>query len=106
MDAVASVTGICGDTMEVWLKIADGVVENATYWTDGCEGAIACGSMVTEMVRGMPVMEAMGVAAVDIAQALEGLPDAHIECTMLASKTLKKALLKYQLRPTGKAQTT
>jgi len=46
-DGFAQVTGPCGDTMEIWLKVKDGRIDKATFWTDGCGTSIACGSMVT-----------------------------------------------------------
>ena len=46
-DGFASITGPCGDTMEIWLRVKNGVVADATFWTDGCGSSIACGSLVT-----------------------------------------------------------
>lgn len=47
-DGFASVIGPCGDTIEIWLKIRDGAIDDVTFWTDGCGTTIAAGSMVTE----------------------------------------------------------
>ncbi len=94
-DAFASVTGSCGDTMEVWLKVDDGQIVHATFWTDGCGPSIACGSMATELVKRRTLRDALGIEASDILEALGGLPDSHIHCSLLASKTLTKAILRY-----------
>jgi len=50
-DGFASVTGPCGDTMEIWLKVMDGKVKDAKFWTDGCGTTIAAGSMITEIAN-------------------------------------------------------
>jgi len=57
-DGFGRVTGPCGDTMEIYLKVRDGRVINASFWTDGCGPSIASGSMVTELTKGKSVLEA------------------------------------------------
>ena len=94
-DAFASVTGPCGGTMEMWLKVDDGRITSATFWTDGCAPSIACGSMITEMAKGRTLAEALGIWGVDVLEALGGLPTAHVHCSALASKTLMEAVLRY-----------
>ncbi|OGO05195.1 MAG: hypothetical protein A2Y91_00700 [Chloroflexi bacterium RBG_13_54_8] len=94
-DAHASVLGPCGDNMEIWLKVRDGQVTEATFWTDGCGATIACGSMATELAKGKTLGEALAINAEVIAVKLGGLPDEHIHCAGLASLTLKKAIIEY-----------
>jgi len=94
-DAHASVLGPCGDNMEIWLKVRDGEVVNAAFWTDGCSATIACGSMATELAKGKTLGEALAINAEVIAVKLGGLPDEHIHCAGLASLTLKKAIIEY-----------
>ena len=94
-DAYASVLGPCGDNMEMWLKIRDGKVENASFWTDGCGATGACGSMATELAKDKTLGEALAISAEVIAKSLGGLPEDHIHCAGLASLTLKKAVLEY-----------
>ncbi len=53
----ARITGPCGDTMEFWVQVRDGVVEQASFTTDGCAISHACGSMTTCMVEGRPLVE-------------------------------------------------
>ena len=94
-DTYASVLGPCGDNMEMWLKVGDGQIKNATFWTDGCSATIACGSMATELARGKTLGEALAISAEIITTNLHGLPDDHVHCAGLASLTLKKAIIEY-----------
>ena len=50
-DGFARITGPCGDTMEIWLRIRDGVISNISFMTDGCGTTLAAGSMATELVQ-------------------------------------------------------
>ncbi len=105
-DGFAQVTGPCGDTMEIWLKVKDGRIDKATFWTDGCGTSIACGSMVTELVKGKTIAEALRLSSQDILNALGGLPEADIHCSILAANTLKEALndyLKFRNEPWKRA---
>jgi nitrogen fixation NifU-like protein len=94
-DAYASVLGPCGDNMEMWLKARDGIVNSVTFWTDGCDATIACGSMATELAQGKTLGEALAISAEVIATNLGGLPDGHVHCAGLASLTLKKVIIEY-----------
>jgi len=94
-DGYASVTGACGDNMEIWLRIRDNKVLEATFWTDGCGTTIACGSVATELAIGQSVGEALAINPDIIVEKLGGLPEDHIHCAGLASSTLKKALIDY-----------
>ena len=60
-DAQARITGPCGDTMEIHLKISGNVIRGATFMTDGCGYTIACGSMATEMLIGSRVKDAIKI---------------------------------------------
>jgi nitrogen fixation NifU-like protein len=91
-DAAAEVTGPCGDTMEFYLKVKDGVIENIMFYTDGCGSTIACGSMVTRLVEGKTVEEAGEVTENAIIEALDGLPDENLHCAKLAADTLQKTI--------------
>jgi len=91
----ASVTGPCGDTMEIWLNVDNKIIEEATFMTDGCVTTIAAGSMVTEMAKGRPVEEAMRIGQQDILKALNGLPTESEHCALLAANTLKEAIMDY-----------
>ncbi len=94
-DGFGRVTGFCGDTMEIWLKVRDGIVAEATFLTDGCGASIASGSMVTELVRGKSIPQAQKVTQQDILNALGGLPEESVHCALLAAETLKEAIRDY-----------
>jgi len=96
-DGCGKVTGPCGDTMEIWLKVGDGAnkVVAVSFWTDGCGATMAAGSMVTELIRGKSVPEALRISQQDILDALGGLPEESEHCALLAANTLKEALKDY-----------
>jgi nitrogen fixation NifU-like protein len=91
----ARITGSCGDTMEIWLKVRDGVINEATFVTDGCGTSIASGSMVTELAQGKTVGEALRIEQCDVLDALGGLPGYSRHCALLAANTLKEAIKDY-----------
>jgi nitrogen fixation NifU-like protein len=94
-DGFGRVTGSCGDTMEIYLKVRDGRVMNASFWTDGCGTSIASGSMVTEMAKRMDISEAQRISQQDVLAALGGLPEESEHCALLAADTLKEAIKDY-----------
>jgi len=94
-DGFGRVTGPCGDTMEIYLKVRDGRVINASFWTDGCGPSIASGSMVTELTKGKSVLEAQKITQQDVLDALGGLPEDSLHCALLAANTLKEAIKDY-----------
>jgi nitrogen fixation NifU-like protein len=91
-DGWARFTGPCGDTMEIWIKIAGGKVERATFWTDGCGTSIACGSMVTEIATGKNIQSCRVIDQQDVLDALGDLPEESKHCALLAATTLKMAV--------------
>ena len=94
-DGFGRVTGSCGDTMEICLKVRDGRVTNAFFWTDGCGPSIASGSAVTELAKRMNISEAQRISQHDVLAALGGLPEESEHCALLAANTLKKAIKDY-----------
>ena len=94
-DGCAKVTGSCGDTMELWLKVKNGTVADASFMTDGCGTSIASGSMVTEMAKGKSISELRKISQQDVLSALGGLPDESEHCALLAANTLKEAIRDY-----------
>ena len=94
-DGFAKVTGPCGDTMEIWLRVKNGTIARATFMTDGCGTSIASGSMVTEMVKGKTVPQARNTTPQDVLSALGGLPEESEHCALLAANTLKEAVKDY-----------
>jgi len=94
-DGFGRITGPCGDTMEIYLKVRDGRVMNASFWTDGCGPSIASGSMVTELAKGKSILEARKVTQDDILDALGGLPEDSLHSALLAANTLREAIKDY-----------
>ena len=94
-DGFGSVTGSCGDTMEIWLRVKSDTIEHAAFWTDGCGTSIACGSMVTEMVKSRGVAQALSINQDEILQLLGGLPQDSLHCALLAADTIKAAIQDY-----------
>jgi nitrogen fixation NifU-like protein len=94
-DGFSRITGPCGDTMEISLKVIDGKVMNTSFWTDGCGTSIASGSMVTELAKGKGVSEALKITQQDVLDALGGLPEESVHCALLAANTLREAIKDY-----------
>ena len=94
-DGFGRVTGSCGDTMEIWLKVNSGTIADASFMTDGCGTSIASGSMVTELAKGRSVSEARRISQQDVLSALGGLPKESEHCALLAADTLKEAIRDY-----------
>jgi nitrogen fixation NifU-like protein len=94
-DGFAQVTGPCGDTMHMWLKVKDGTISNASFMTDGCGTTVASGSMITELAKGKSVAEAQKIGQKYVLNALGGLPEESEHCALLAANTLKAAIRDY-----------
>jgi len=86
---------VCGDLMEVFLRIENGSISDVKYRTFGCAAAIASSSMATEMVKGRPLSYAATVSDEQVAQALGGLSEAKMHCSNLAASALHAALEDY-----------
>ena len=85
----------CGDIMKIYLKIEDGIIQDAKFNTFGCGSAIASSSMATEMIKGKPVEEALALTNKAVVEALDGLPAQKIHCSVLAEEAVKAALKDY-----------
>jgi len=90
--------GICGDSMEMFLRVRGGSIERCTFFTDGCGATIACGSRLTRLATGMSVDEAKAIKPVDLITLLNGLPEEHVHCASLAVVALKCAIRDYESR--------
>jgi len=86
---------VCGDIMELYIKVKDGVIVDAKFKTFGCGAAIATSSMVTEMVKGKSIEEALKISNKTVAEALDGLPPIKMHCSVLAEEALKFAIDDY-----------
>ncbi len=88
----------CGDVMKLQLKISDsGIIEDAKFKTFGCGSAIASSSLVTTMVKGRTIDDALSISNADIAQELS-LPPVKIHCSVLAEDAIKAAIADYQTK--------
>ena len=86
---------VCGDIMELYIKVNDDTIVDAKFKTFGCGAAIATSSMVTEMVKGKSVEEALRISNRAVAEALGGLPPIKMHCSVLAEEALKSAIEDY-----------
>lgn len=85
----------CGDIMRVYLKIEDGVIQDAKFKTFGCGAAVATSSMATELVKGKTVADALAITNKTVMEALDGLPPVKAHCSCLAEEALHAALWDY-----------
>ena len=85
----------CGDMMEMYIRVHDGIITDIKYRTFGCAAAIASSSMASEMIKGQPISAAAELSDEAIDQKLGGLPNAKLHCSLLAASALHAALEDY-----------
>ena len=88
----------CGDIMKMYLKIENDIVEDVKFETFGCGSAIASSSMATELIKGKPLSEVRKLTNKAVAEALDGLPDYKMHCSVLAEEAIQAALDDYKKR--------
>jgi nitrogen fixation NifU-like protein len=91
----------CGDIMKIYLKIEENRIQDVKFKTFGCGAAIATSSMVTEMVKGKTLEEALAITNQAVAEALDGLPPQKMHCSNLAADALHHAIEDYRSRQAG-----
>jgi nitrogen fixation protein NifU and related proteins len=89
---------VCGDLMEMSVKIEDEIITDIRFRTFGCGAAIATSSMATELIKGKTIEEALEVSNRAIAEALDGLPPIKMHCSVLAADALRATLVDYYTR--------
>jgi nitrogen fixation NifU-like protein len=94
-DQVSELTGPCGDTMKVYLKLEEGRIQDAKIQVLGCPGAVASAMVAMDLAKGRTVEEALEIKDRDIVRILEELPEQKVHCVRLAVKALEKALNEY-----------
>ena len=87
---------ICGDVMEIFIKVKDGIITDIKFRTFGCGSAIATSSMITELAKGKHVDEAIKITRNDVADELDGLPPQKMHCSNLAADALHDAIKDYK----------
>jgi nitrogen fixation protein NifU and related proteins len=86
----------CGDTMKLYIKVEEGLITDVKFQTYGCGAAIASSSMLTEMVKGKTLEEALEITNQDVADELGGLPPLKLHCSNLAADALHNAIVDYR----------
>jgi nitrogen fixation NifU-like protein len=94
-DSHVRITGVCGDTIEMSLRIKGEIIYDIKFVTDGCGATVACASYVTRTAQGKPIEEALRTEPDDVDRYFEGLPEEHKHCAKLAVITLRALLEQY-----------
>lgn len=87
---------VCGDLMEIYIRVKDNVIDDIRFKTFGCGSAIATASMITELAKGKTLDQAFSITRNDVADELDGLPPIKMHCSNLAADALKDAINNYQ----------
>ena len=90
----------CGDIMRIYIKVKENRITNIKFLTVGCGAAVATSSMVTELVKGKTLEEALKVTNQEVADSLDGLPPIKMHCSNLAEQALKAAIEDYRKKHT------
>lgn len=93
----------CGDIMKIYLDIEDNRIKDVKFKTFGCGAAIATSSMVTELVMGKTLEEALAITNEAVAEALDGLPPVKMHCSNLAADAMHAAIQDYLTKQKAKA---
>jgi len=94
---------VCGDMMTFYIKVKDDIIEDIKFQTFGCVAAIAVSSIVSEMARGKKLAEAQKITKQVVAEALGGLPQNKMHCSILGADALALAINNYQEKGAGAA---
>jgi nitrogen fixation NifU-like protein len=86
---------VCGDIVELYITVANGIIVDAKFRTFGCAAAIATSSMLTEMVKGKSIEEALKISNKAVVEALGGLPPIKMHCSVMAEEALEAAINDY-----------
>ena len=86
---------VCGDMMQIQIKVENETIVDARFKTFGCGSAIASSSMATSMIIGKTIEEALDITNKQIIDALDGLPPVKVHCSVLADRAIKNAIYDY-----------
>ena len=92
----------CGDSLTLYIKVKENIIEDISFMVFGCVAAIATSSMTTELAKGKSLDEAYTINDQDIADALDGLPEQKMHCSVLGATALKNAIDNYYSKINGK----
>ncbi|MFA4909830.1 MAG: Fe-S cluster assembly scaffold protein NifU [Desulfobacteria bacterium] len=95
---------VCGDMMNIYIKVKDDRIEDIKFLTFGCGAAIAVSSMLTEMAKGKTIEDARKITNKSVAEALEGLPKNKLHCSNLGADALQLAIKDYEDKKAGKVK--
>jgi nitrogen fixation protein NifU and related proteins len=85
----------CGDSMKVSIKVKNDILTEVKYQIRGCPASIACASVMTELAIGKNIDDALMLNDMDIVDALDGLPEFKIHCSVLSAAVLQRAVSDY-----------
>ena len=92
----------CGDSLTIFIKVTDNRIAEISFLVFGCVAAIATSSMTTELAKGKSLEDALKLTDDEITQALGGLPENKLHCSVLGATALKNAIENYYTRISGK----
>jgi nitrogen fixation NifU-like protein len=95
---------MCGDVMEMFIKVEDDHIDDVKFRTFGCGAAIATSSIATEMIKGKSLDEAVSLSNKAVADALGGLPAQKMHCSNLAADAVRAAVEDYRTKHKGGSQ--
>jgi len=93
---------VCGDIMNMYIKVKDNIITDVKFKTFGCGAAIATSSMATDLIKGKTIEEALQLTNAAVAEALGGLPKIKMHCSVLAEQAVRNAIDDYLKKTTGK----
>jgi nitrogen fixation NifU-like protein len=93
----------CGDSLTLYIKVKENIITDISFMVFGCVAAIASSSMTTELAKGKTLEEAAKITDTDIADALGGLPENKIHCSVLGAAALKNVIKNYFVRTANHA---
>lgn len=85
----------CGDIMKMYIKVEKNIIKDISFKTFGCGAAIATSSIATEMIKGKSIEEALTLTNKAVVEALDGLPNSKLHCSVLAEQAIKAAISNY-----------
>jgi len=95
-DGVGEVGNLaCGDVMKLYIKVEEGKIKDVKFETYGCAAAIATSSVITDLVKGKTVQEALEMTNKSVIDSLDGLPPIKIHCSLLSVDALNEAIFDY-----------